>query len=414
VSVGGTDRLLQTAEDAFSWTTVDRLAVAVSGGSDSLAALHLMVRASAKRGWQVQAVTVDHRLRPEAADEAAFVAEVCVGLGVPHETLVWKHGVIAGNLMDQARRARYGLLAEWARRQGIGHVVLGHTADDQAETFLMGLARSAGLDGLSGMRHAWPVGDVVFARPFLETTRQHLRDFLTRDGCKWIDDPTNDDEDYARIKARRALAKLRPLGVTIEGLGRVVENLDMARSVVHAATFRAAKEVVQEQAGTLSFDRPAFEALQQELQRRILNAGLNWVSGAEYSSRASAVHRVQRAVMTGKHSTLSGCRIRVTADHIRIMREPKAVATVECPTDQPWDNRWHLTGPHGTDLTIRALGDGIRSLPNWRATQLSRDTLVVSPAVWRGDTLIAAPLAGFSAGWTAKIAQSFDAFILSH
>jgi tRNA(Ile)-lysidine synthase len=123
---------------------------------------------------------------------------------------------------------------------------------------------------------------------------------------------------------------------------------------------------------------------------------------------------VQVAITAGKDTTLSGCRIRVTADHIRIVREPKAVAGMECRTAQPWDNRWHLSGPHASDLTIRALGDGIRGVPNWRTSGLPRDTLVVTPAIWRGDALIAAPFAGFPQGWSAKIAQSFHAFILSH
>lgn len=375
-----------------------------------MASLHLLVQA----GGRVRAVTVDHGLRAAAADEAAFVGKVCSALGVPHETLVWEHGAVAGNLMDQARRARYRLMADWARRVGVKTVVLGHTADDQAETFLMGLARSAGLDGLSGMRHAWPEGDVVFLRPFLETTRKDLRDFLSRQGAAWIEDPTNDNEDYMRIKARRALAALGPLGITVEGLGRVIENLDMSRSVIRTATKAAAERVATVHAGAVQIDLAGFNALQFDLRRRLLVTGLMWISSSEYAPRGDAVDRVQGAILDGRDTTLSGCRVRVTADSIRILREPKAVAGMECATDQPWDSRWQIEGPHAPDLTIRALGDGIRQLPNWRTTGLARDTLVVTPAIWRGDALIAAPLAGFSAGWTAKIAQSFNAFILSH
>ncbi|MBK6468777.1 MAG: tRNA lysidine(34) synthetase TilS [Rhodobacter sp.] len=117
-----------------------RLGVAVSGGRDSMAMVHLMARAAPQAGWSFQAVTVDHRLRPEAADEAAFVASVCAGLGVPHDVLVWDHDDITGNLMQAASEARYGLMAKWAREKGVELVMLAHTSDDQAETFLMGLA----------------------------------------------------------------------------------------------------------------------------------------------------------------------------------------------------------------------------------------------------------------------------------
>jgi tRNA(Ile)-lysidine synthase len=188
----------------------------------------------------------------------------------------------------------------------------------------------------------------------------------------------------------------------------------MARGAVMASVAGAFGGIAHERAGVLTQERAGFLDLPAEVQHRLLTLGLRWVSGADHPPRADGIGRVGMAIATGKDAMLSGCRIRVTADHIRILREPKAVVGKECPTDQPWDHRWHMSGPHAPDLTIRALGDGLRSVPNWRASGLARDTLVVTPAVWRGDTLIAAPLAGFPQGWTAKIPQSFTAFILSH
>jgi tRNA(Ile)-lysidine synthase len=415
VRPGSADDLLSVAEAAFAWTKPDRIAVAVSGGSDSLAALHLMARAAVKRGWVVHAVTVDHRLRPEAADEAAFVASVCAGIGVSHQTLIWDHGEVVGNVMDMARRARYRLIGDWARGLGIKYVVLGHTANDQAETFLMELARAAGLDGLSGMRDGWWEGGAFFTRPFLNTTREALRSFLRSEGCAWIEDPTNDDDSFARIKARRALVALQPLGITVETLARVADNLDMARSVVQAATTKAAAKVVEERAGGLRLDRAAFEGLQMEVQRQLLIACLGWVSGAAYAPRGRALDRVQMGIMLGKDATLSGCRIRVTETEVRIVREPHAVALVVCPPDRLWDGRWTVEGPAEPGLEVRALGaDGLRACKDWRDTGVSRDALLVSPAIWRGEVLVAAPLAGFSGGWTARIDAGFTSFIISH
>ena len=407
--------LLLVAEAAFAWTKPDHIAVAVSGGSDSIAALHLMVKAAATRGWVVHAVTVDHRLRPEAADEATFVAGVCVGLGVSHQTLIWDHGKVAGNLMDMARRARYRSIAEWAQRLGIEYVVLGHTANDQAETFLMELARAAGLDGLSGMRVGWREGGTFFTRPFLNTTREALRSFLRGQGFAWIEDPTNDDESFARIKARRALVALQPLGITVETLSRVADNLDMARSVVQAATIKAAEKVVEEQAGSLRIDRGAFQRLQLEVQRQLLIACLGWLSGASYAPRSKALDHVQWGILIGKDATLSGCRIRVTDTEVRVVREPRAVASAVCPPDQLWDNRWRVEGPSEPELEVRVLGPaGLRACKDWRGTGISRDALLVSPAIWRGEVLVAAPLAGLSNGWTARIDAGFASFIISH
>ncbi|MGB8812364.1 MAG: tRNA lysidine(34) synthetase TilS [Paracoccaceae bacterium] len=407
--------LLDAAGRAFEGDAPKLLGVAVSGGSDSMAALHLMVQAAQHAGWEVHAVTVDHGLRPEARDEAAHVGRICAGLGVAHDVLVWEHGAISGNLMDQARRARYRLMADWARARGIGHVVLGHTADDQAETFLMGLAREAGLEGLSGMRAAWREGGVVFGRPFLAIPREDLRGYLRRRGVTWLDDPTNADAHYTRVKARRVLAALTPLGITVRHLSRVVDNLNFAQSALVQATVTAASQVAIEAAGGLVFDRAGFQALPFEVQRRLLIAGLRWVSAAAYAPRAAALGRVQGAILSGADTTLWGCRIRVGAAGICITREPRAVAGVVCDLDQMWDGRWRLMGPKAAGLTVRALGAvGLRQCKNWRECGVSRDALLVSPAIWRDDTLVAAPVAGVNNGFSAKIDAGFNSFIVSH
>ena len=385
--------------------------VAVSGGSDSLALLHLLVAA----GAPVSAITINHDLRPEAADEARFVAGLCAGLGVPHSVVVWDHGGPKGNLPDAARRARYGLIAGWAKARGSARVMLGHTADDQAETVLMGLARGAGLDGLCGMRPWWNEDGLRFERPLLGVTRAELRGYLGRAGVAWVDDPTNDDAQYQRVRARKALAVLRPLGITVEGLGEVARNLAATKAALVAAVAEAAARIGQERSGALIFQRDAFLALPVDLGRRLLIAALRWVSTAEYAPRAAAVLRLQAALSDCRDATLWGCRVRVSETLISIVREPQAVAGVVYTLDQLWDHRWRMEGPAGAGLEVRALGaSGLRACKGWRDTAISRDALLVSPAIWRGDTLIAAPLAGESNGWTARIDAGFASFILSH
>ena len=189
--------LLQAARNAFLPETPARIGIAVSGGGDSMALLHLMHRRAVEGGPPVAAVTVDHGLRPESAAEAAGVAAFCAARGIPHQTLRWQGPSETGNLMDQARRARLRLIAAWAQGAGgpgIGHVVLGHTADDQAESFLMNLGRAAGIDGLSGMRPAWHEQGIHWARPLLGHSRAALRDYLRRHGLPWVDDPSNDND----------------------------------------------------------------------------------------------------------------------------------------------------------------------------------------------------------------------------
>lgn len=408
---GADARLIRVAKAAFFPDRPAWIGVAVSGGSDSMASLHLMVQA----GWRVRAVTVDHGLRAEAAEEALFVSRACDAVGVAHTTLRWDHGAIAGNVMDAARRARYGLMAGWAQAQGLTHVVLGHTADDQAETFIMGLARAAGIDGLVGMRPHWDQGGVRFVRPFLTHSRAELRGYLTRQGVAWVDDPTNARQEFERVKARQALSVLKPLGITADRLGAVMRHLHDAQAAVERATQEARARLCRTDAGEVIFDLVPFRHEGAEVQRRLLAAALHWVSGAEGSLRGAGLARVREAVAQGKDATLAGCRIRAGVQNFRVVREPRAVAAVGCATDQLWDGRWRLDGPQGADLRVGALGvQGLARCKGWRDTGHSRDALLVSPAVWRGDALIAAPLAGFGTGWTARIDAGFGLFAVSH
>ncbi|WP_236628283.1 tRNA lysidine(34) synthetase TilS, partial [Sulfitobacter sp. HI0129] len=119
------------------------------------------------RGLSLRAVTVDHGLRAGSAEEATGVAACCAALGVPHDTLQWADWDGSGNLQAAARDARYRLMADWAARHDIGAIALGHTADDQAETFVMRLARRSGVDGLSAMAPHSVRAGIEWLRPLL-------------------------------------------------------------------------------------------------------------------------------------------------------------------------------------------------------------------------------------------------------
>ncbi len=386
------------------------MGLAVSGGGDSTAMLHLMAGVARQCGLALEVVTVDHGLRAEAVDEAAFVARVAADLNLMHTVLVWEHGKITGNLMERARQARYRLIADWARDKGIENVALAHTADDVAEGFLIGLSRAAGLDGLIGMRRRWSEGGVTFHRPFLAATRRDLRDYLLRNGLIWVEDPTNDNDHYTRTKARRALKALQPLGITVDNLHTVVHNLSMAQGVVSEAVRRAAGGVVGEVAGALTFQRQDFLELGPELNRLLWSAMLRWMAGLQHAPRAESLHRLQQALVADRDATLAGCRLRVREGRATLSREARAVGG-PVSAGVLWDGRWRVSGLAGD---VRALGAvGLRQCPDWRATGLPRQVLEVTPALWHGDRLIAAPSAGFGAA-TATCTPSFHASLISH
>ena len=396
-----------------------RLGVAVSGGSDSLAMMYLLRDWAEAGGPRLHAVTVDHGLRPESAEEARMVAEHAAQLGISHDCLLWEGWDGHGNLPDQARRARYRLLANWAGERAINHVVVAHTANDQAETFLMRLAREAGVDGLSAMTAERRHGRVTFCRPALRVTREELRDVLRSRGVDWIDDPTNDDDTYERVRARKVLDALSPLGVSAGSLSVVAHHMSEVRNTLYWYVFLAARELVSFEAGDMLIERKKFRTLQREVSRRLMQSALKWINNAEYGPRGRAMELLMEALRGGNSMTLQGCRVIVEPHQFRIAREYNAVAAQRVDIGEIWDARWQLTGVVVPGhLEVGALGPGgLQQCPDWRAVGLPEVSQLSGPAVWRGDELIAAPLAGRGNGWQIDLVrdeEEYFASLLSH
>jgi tRNA(Ile)-lysidine synthase len=378
------------------------LGLAVSGGGDSMALLHLAHDWASRAGVSLCVATVDHGLRAESAAEAAFVARTCAALGLAHETLLWRDHSKRGNLQDAAREARLGLLAGWAARNGMAAVALGHTRDDQAETLLLRLARGSGVDGLAAMAARDAHHGALWLRPLLDMPRAALRDELRGRGATWIDDPSNDNPAFDRVKARQALAHLAPLGLEVNGLAATAHRLRAARDTLDWAARQAARACARLDRGDVIFDADALSALPRDLRDRLVAAALCRVASAPYRPRLLALHHA----LSQKQATLHGCLISRARGQLRITREAAAVARLTARPETPWDQRWHLIPPAGVAVRegaeIRALGEaGLALCPDWRSGGLPRASLLASPAIWDGARLIAAPLAGFGPDWQA-------------
>ncbi|RPE67086.1 tRNA(Ile)-lysidine synthase [Pacificibacter maritimus] len=383
---------------AFTFDKPSRVGVAVSGGGDSMALLHLMVDWAAENNVYLYAVTVDHGLRSEAKHEAEFVAETCEKLGVKHKTLHWTGWTGTGNLQDAARRARYALMADWAKTEDITTIALGHTADDQAETFFMRLARASGIDGLTGMQRRRLSHDITWVRPLLMQERFELRQYLRDLRQPWIDDPSNDDEAFDRVKARKAMAALSDLGIDAHVVGRVMDHLSQVQSALDVATHDHAIDCVSEDHGDLILDRKAFAHGAPEVNRRLISHLLKWISSSDYGPRGMKLQEFMSAILRGKNATLHGVRLTVRqvdgASEMRLSREFSAVADEICTIDDIWDGRWQITCDKTQDYLVRALGeDGMQQLDTQTGKNLPRESLKSTPAVFLGDKLVSAPLA---------------------
>jgi tRNA(Ile)-lysidine synthase len=298
---------------------VERLALAVSGGSDSMA---LLLLAHAAMPARISAATVDHRLRVGSEKDGTLVAATCAELGVPHVVLVPEAPIAGASLQAQAREARYALLTGWARGAGADCLATAHQADDQAETFLMRAARGSGLSGLAGIRarnviHGFPV-----IRPLLEWRRAELRAIVRRAGAGFVDDPANADFRHDRTRFRALLEREEWLGAA-----------NLAASAAHLAEadadVRAMTDWLWGERSELAEDecRVTVDGLPRELRRRLVRraiADVRALAAIETPawSEAAGIEPLLDALEAGRGATRGGVQGSVRGGQWRFRAAP--------------------------------------------------------------------------------------------
>jgi tRNA(Ile)-lysidine synthase len=208
--------------------------VGVSGGADSFALCFALSRYFSARGVTVHAITVDHGLRPEAADEARHVGLVLSALpNVHHVTLRWNFAEKpSSRVQEQARNARYDLMMGYMEKHSISHLFLGHHMDDQAETFLFRLAKGSGLDGLACMPFIQKRDAVFLCRPMLGISKDTIVSFCGEEGINFVEDPSNNDDKYARVRLRASMDILAHEGLTSARLAQAALRMGRARAAL--------------------------------------------------------------------------------------------------------------------------------------------------------------------------------------
>lgn len=277
------------------------IALAVSGGADSVAMLLL---AAAAFPGRVIAATVDHRLRPEAAAEAALVAELCERLGVLHTTLAPIAPIAGSSLQKQAREARYTVMTAWAQAAGASVLLTAHHADDQAETLLMRLNRASGVAGLSGIRPWRYADETLLLRPLLTWRRDDLRRIVHVAGVRWVEDPSNADPRHDRTRFRDFLAH-QPL-LDPAALARSAAYLGEAKTALDAFAEMLRTERWSPGKGLLRA-----EDLPREMQRRLVRGAIaavrtaHGIAAPDFSDAAN-VEALLDALAAGKAATQAG------------------------------------------------------------------------------------------------------------
>jgi tRNA(Ile)-lysidine synthase len=345
------------------------LAIAVSGGADSLALTLLADRWARERGGRITALTVDHRLQPGSAAAAAQVGAWLRPRGIAHEILVRAGPVPARGIEAAARAARFGLLESWCAAADVLHLLLAHHREDQAETLLLRLARGSGLDGLAGMAAEVEHAQCRVLRPLLALPRARLAATLDACGQPWITDPMNRDPSHARVRVREGAALLAAEGLTAARLAATAARLGRARAALEAdVAALLARAAWLHPAGFAWLEPVPIGEAPEEVGLRALACVIGTVSGAAYPPRLAGLERLYRALPGGAAAgrTLGGCRVLPRRGRVLVCREPRAMAPAVPALPGAttcWDGRFTLrlsvTAPGGLRLgPLGAAGGG--------------------------------------------------------
>ena len=399
-----------------------RVAVAVSGGRDSMALLVLAGRWAAGAGRRLAALTVDHGLRAESAAEASRVAEWCAVRRIEHRILEWRGDKPSTAIQEAARAARYELMVRWCRDHGFTHLMLAHHLDDQAETLLMRMQRGSGVAGLAGMPAVALRGGVRILRPLLAVPRDRLAATLEAAGQDWLEDPGNRDRRFARVRIRHTAARLAERGVGTRDVGRVAAALGRARAArERELADLAGRAVAIFPEGYAEVDGETFRQAAPGLARSLLSIVLRTVGGAPYGPRSRRLERLAVMLEAGRpvrRHTLGGCLIEPAGNGFRICREPRAIRAVReldgCATFR-WDRRFDIAvstpgAPARQIVRIGALGEaGWQAIAEPAGAPAFRlppgSVLFGLPALWADGQVAEVPSIGYRRRRAAPVAR---------
>lgn len=373
-----------------------RLAVAVSGGADSLALTLLAHAWATERNGSVLAITVDHGLRPAASEEARSVGAWLAARGISHVVLTGQGPRPVANVQAVARDLRYGLLLNRCKADGILHLLTGHHRDDQAETLLLRLGRGSGVHGLAAMAPVSEVAECRILRPLLSVGRADLAATCREAGQDWIDDPSNADPRHARVRARATLPVLEMAGIGLSSarladtavrLGRAREAEDESVATLLSAS------VEVDPLGYARIWPDLFANAPEEIALRALARVLACIGGASHTPRLANLERSLSRL--GQDTlTVAGCRIAYRRGRWTVCREAARAAAPVVVSAGAWDGRWRWTpNPSaGTGLSVGALGEaGLENIP--KVVRQGHSAVVVEalPAVFKGPEIVGLP-----------------------
>ncbi len=361
------------------------VAVGVSGGADSMALCLLASRWARARGGHAVALSVDHGLRTEAAAEARQVGTWLASRGIAHHILCWHGEKPSSGLQAAAREARYALMRHWCAANGFLHLLLGHHQDDQAETFLLRLARGSGVDGLAAMAPSTALAELCLLRPLLGIPHARLVATLQAAGQSWIEDPSNTNDAYHRVRLRRMMPTLAKDGMDGRRLAATARRLARTRQALERVTGELmVRAITLDWRGFAWLRMAELEKAPEDILLRLLARLCRTVGGTVYPPRLERLERLAaeiRAGLAGRR-TFAGCLLVPKKAGLLVCREPARLGPslpVQAGAGVVWDGRFTLRLSGAGHGRIDALGR-----PGWLSIRDGLEKTQIPPEVLLG------------------------------
>lgn len=405
------------------------IAIAVSGGADSVALCLLAHEWAESNDAKIIAITVDHHLRPSSTHEAKTIHKWLKEKNIEHHILDWKTPVSQG-LEAAARSARYALLNEFCEQKGILHLMIAHHINDQAETFLMRLERGSGVYGLSAMSPISYKEHIRYLRPFLSIPRTKLQSTCKHFNQEWFEDESNADDKYKRVKFRKLLPALANTGLNSKTIAATASRMANAREFLEESIASLmAETVVIHPAGFALLNAEKLALAHKEIGQRALSNIITCIGGEQYPPRFEKLERLFLALSAKdfKGATLSGCSIKPLPKNayncvknianpndfnIMICRELAAIPRKQqLQNNMLWDNRFYIeTTLEESDIYIGAIGQtGWNKIKqNYDEIPLPKDVIYSLPAIYVNENIVRSSLIGYK----SDISRHSDSLII--
>ena len=295
---------------ATSISATDKVAVAVSGGIDSMA---LAIIASSYFKKPILAITVDHKIRKESKNEAEKVKKWFKKYNIQHHIITLAKNTITSNIQSNARDYRYNLMTAFCQENNISNLLVAHNKEDQAENVLIRLLRGSGVDGLCGMKVKTNINNINIIRPLLDIKKETLKEFLVNIDQEWIEDPSNQDEKYLRTNIRNFISQAEDKELLVDRLVKTANNMQRSRSYIEYKIADDMQNVISlKQEGYYVIKTDQFKKLHSEAAHKILATLLKNIGGKYYKTRFEKINLLYQNILNNSKIdgvTLSGCII---------------------------------------------------------------------------------------------------------